>query len=362
MIVKLFMLILLLEGASSSVTSNRPSHEFEVIEKEYLNWVKQMSSYKHSLFGKAKNKLNYCLTIRVNKKPRLGEFATVQKAISSIPVVNDCRVVISIGAGAYREKVEIPATMGYITLVGAGADKTVIEWDDTADRMGQSGRPLGTYGSATFAINSPYFIAKNITFKNKAPSPPSGALGKQAVALRISADTAAFIGCKFIGAQDTLYDHIGRHYFKDCYIEGSVDFIFGNGLSLYRDCHLHAVTNTYGALTAQKRESLLEETGFSFVNCKVTGSGALYLGRAWGTFSRVVFVYTYMDKIITPRGWYDWGDKNREMTVFYGQYKCSGPGADFGGRVSWARELTQQEAKPFISVDFIDGHSWLPIS
>ncbi|TYI49917.1 hypothetical protein E1A91_D12G066600v1 [Gossypium mustelinum] len=360
MIMRLFMFILFLGGASFEVTSNRLS-QYEVIEKDYMNWVKQKSSFKHSLFGKPKNKLKPCLTIRVNKKPSLAEFATVKKAISSIPVVNHCRVVISIGAGIYREKIEIPATMAYITIVGAGADKTVIEWDDTADKMWQSGHSLGTYGSATFAINSPYFIAKNITFKNKAPLPPSGALGKQAVALRISADAAAFIGCKFIGAQDTLYDHIGRHYFKRCYIQGSVDFIFGNGLSLYKHCHLHAVTNSYGALTAQKRESMLEETGFSFVKCKVTGSGALYLGRAWGVFSRVVFVYTYMDKIITPRGWYDWGDKNREMTVFYGQYKCSGPGAQFGGRVSWARELTRQEAKPFISVDFIDGHSWLSV-
>jgi pectinesterase len=145
--------------------------------------------------------------------------------------------------------------------------------------------------------------------------PPSGALGKQAVALRVSADTAAFFGCKFVGAQDTLYDHIGRHYFKDCLIEGSVDFIFGNGLSLYENCHLNAITNSYGALTAQKRESLLEETGFSFVNCKVTGSGALYLGRAWGSFSRVIFAYTYMDKIITSPGWNNWGHKNREMYV-----------------------------------------------
>lgn len=151
--------------------------------------------------------------------------------------------------------------------------------------------------------------------QNTAPSPPSGALGKQGVALRISADKAAFIGCKFIGAQDTLYDHTGRHYFADCYIQGSVDFIFGNGLSLYHACHLHAVTNSYGALTAQRRESVLEETGFSFVNCKVTGSGVLYLGRAWGTFSRVVFAFTYMDKIISPDGWYDWGDKNRDMYV-----------------------------------------------
>lgn len=94
-----------------------------------------------------------------------------------------------------------------------------------------------------------------------------------------------------------------------------MDFVFGNGLSLYDNCHLHAVSNNYGALTAQKRESFLEETGFSFLNCTITGSGALYLGRAWGTFSRVVFAYTYMDKIIAPGGWYDWGDKNRDTYV-----------------------------------------------
>ncbi|XP_075653160.1 putative pectinesterase 53 [Castanea sativa] len=359
-VVKLFLLILLLESTSSLPHTN-VSNVNVVSEKEYLNWVKQIGSFKHSLFQKATNKLTPCSTIRVNKNSKLtGNFVTVQKAISSIPVVNNCRVVISISAGIYREKVQIPATMAYITLEGAGADNTIIEWDDTADRIGQTGHPLGTFGSATFAVDAPYFIAKNITFKNIAPSPPSGALGKQAVALRISADTAAFFSCKVIGAQDTLYDHIGRHYFKDCYIEGSVDFIFGNGLSCYKDCHLNAITSSYGALTAQKRQSFLEETGFSFVNCKVTGSGALYLGRAWGTFSRVVFAYTYMDKIITPKGWYDWGDKNREMTVFYGQYKCWGPGADFGGRVSWSRELTAEEAEPFISLGFINGQDWLP--
>ncbi len=60
---------------------------------------------------------------------------------------------------------EIPSTMQYITLEGGGADNTIIEWDDTADRMGQSGHPLGTFASATFAVDAPYFIAKNITFK-----------------------------------------------------------------------------------------------------------------------------------------------------------------------------------------------------
>ncbi|KAK2657054.1 hypothetical protein Ddye_010106 [Dipteronia dyeriana] len=355
-----FLLILLLERANSTsmVTSDK-SNELVMIEKSYVNWVKMHASSKQPVFKNAKHKFKPCMTIKVSKNPRLGDFVTLQKAINAVPAINLCRVVIFIGAGTYREKVEVPNTKAYMSLVGAGADKTIVEWDDTADRTGQSGRKLGTYASATFAVNSPYFIAKNITFKNNAPSPPSGALGKQAVALRISADKAAFIGCKFVGAQDTLYDHLGRHYFKDCYIEGSVDFIFGNGLSYYKDCHLHAISNSYGALTAQKRDSFLQETGFSFVNCKITGSGALYLGRAWGSFSRVVFSYTYMDKIITSRGWYDWGDKNREMTVFYGQYKCSGPGAKYGGRVPWSRELTQEEAKPFISLDFIDGHRWL---
>jgi pectinesterase len=80
-------------------------------------------------------------------------------------------------------------------------------------------------------------------------------------------------------------------------------------------CHVHAIARNYGALTAQNRQSLLEDTGFSFVKCRVTGSGALYLGRAWGTFSRVVFAYTYMDNIIIPRGWYNWGDPTREMYV-----------------------------------------------
>lgn len=165
----------------------------------------------------------------------------------------------------------------FVTLEGAGADKTVVQWGDTADTpAGPAGRPLGTFNSATFAVNAQYFLARNITFKvnkpplvlvavpgnsallstkfarsaaapwltgvhcpvpgteqNTSPVPKPGASGKQAVALRVSADNAAFVGCRMLGAQDTLYDHSGRHYYKECYIEGSVDFIFGNALSLY---------------------------------------------------------------------------------------------------------------------------------
>ncbi|KAJ4836466.1 putative pectinesterase 53 [Turnera subulata] len=249
-------------------------------EQQFMKWVKFVGSLKHSVFKAAKNKLFPSFTLTVDKNPATGDFTSIQDAIDSLPFVNLVRVVIK---GFTR----------------AGADKTIVQWGDTAQTPGPKGQPMGTYASATFA--------------NTTPVPPPGAIGKQAVAFRISADTAAFLGCRFLGGQDTLYDHLGRHYYKDCYIEGSVDFIFGNGLSLFEGCHVHAIAQYTGALTAQGRSSLLEDTGFSFVNCKVTGSGALYLGRAWGPFSRVVFAYTYMDNIIIPKGWYNWGDPNREM-------------------------------------------------
>ncbi|KAH6818273.1 Pectin lyase-like superfamily protein [Perilla frutescens var. frutescens] len=333
--------------------------QVEYSEQQFIKWVNFVGNLKHSVFKSAKNKLFPSYTLTVDQNPATGDFTTIQDAIDSLPSVNLVRVVINVHAGLYSEKVTIPQMKSFITIQGAGADQTIIQWGDTAQTPGPNGRPLGTYGSATFAVNSPYFIARNITFKNTTPVPLPGAIGKQAVAFRISADTAAFVGCKFLGAQDTLYDHLGRHYYKDCYIEGSVDFIFGNGLSLFENCDVHAIAPVTGAVTAQGRSSMLDDTGFSFVNCRVTGSGVLFLGRAWGPFSRVVFAYTYMDNIIIPKGWFNWGDPSREMTVFYGQYKCSGPGANFAGRVSWSRELTDAEAQPFLSLTFIDGSEWI---
>ncbi|XP_019422833.1 PREDICTED: probable pectinesterase 53 [Lupinus angustifolius] len=344
-------------SSGNGLTINMTRVQFS--EQQFMKWVEFVGGLKHTVFGSAKNKLFPSFTLKVSKNPSKGDFSSIQAAIDSLPFINLVRVVIKVHKGVYKEKVNIPPLKSFITIQGSGADKTIVQWGDTAQTPGPKGQPLGTYGSATFAVNSPYFIAKNITFKNTTPIPDPGAVGKQAVALRISADTAVFQGCKFLGAQDTLYDHIGRHYYKDCYIEGSVDFIFGNALSLFEGCHVHAIAQNIGALTAQGRGSLLEDTGFSFVHCKVTGSGALYLGRAWGPFSRVVFAYTYMDNIIIPRGWYNWGDPNREVTVFYGQYKCTGPGAGFAGRVSWSKELTDEEAKPFISINYIDGSEWI---
>ena len=184
-------------------------------------------------------------------------------------------------------------------------------------------------------------------------------MGKQAVALRIKGDFGAFYGCSFYGAQDTLYDQAGRHYFKDCFIQGSIDYIFGDGQSIYQSCHLNSIAQgTSGSVTAQKRGPG-ELTGFSFVGCSLTGSGTIYLGRAWGTFSRVVFIRCNIANKIIPAGWFDWADARRQKTVFYGEYECTGVGANRAGRVKWSRVLTAKQAAAFSSLNFIDGQKWL---
>ncbi|MCH90629.1 putative pectinesterase 53-like [Trifolium medium] len=190
--------------------------------------------------------------------------------------------------------------------------------------------------------------------------PRIGSKNDQAVALRISGDKGAFYNSEFYGYQDTLYDHQGLHYFKDCKIQGTVDFIFGNGKSLYEGCTINSIAENSGFITAQKRSSLTMDTGFSILNSRVIGSGQVYLGRPWADYSRVIFSYTYMDTLVLPQGWIDTMDgHHHNLTVFYAEYKCSGPGSSFAGRPAWIRRLSDEDAKEFIGVHFIRGETWL---
>lgn len=289
-----------------------------------------------------------------------GNFGTLQEAIDRVPLNNSQRVTIYVKRGTYREKVRIPRSKPFISLKGDGADETCIEWGDTAsDLLGPNGWPLGTYGSASVAVESHNFIASGISFKNTAhESHIHGSVPKQAVALSVKGDKAMFIKCNFYGAQDTLYDKEGRHYYYNCYIQGSIDFIFGNARSLFMGCKIHSIASNFGYITAQKRMKFGQNTGFSFVHCIVNGSGSIYLGRPWGPYSTVVYSYTYFDSLIHPEGWKTW--KNTTNQVFYGEYNCYGPGSSMEGRVRWSKRLTSRQAHHFLTIDFIDGKEWLP--
>eukprot|EP00246_Nothoceros_aenigmaticus_P004710 TRINITY_DN16385_c0_g1_i1.p1 TRINITY_DN16385_c0_g1~~TRINITY_DN16385_c0_g1_i1.p1 ORF type:complete len:391 (+),score=33.12 TRINITY_DN16385_c0_g1_i1:199-1371(+) len=289
-----------------------------------------------------------------------GDYKSVQDAVDAVPKGNTKRVTIHIKAGIYKEKVIIPSGTPYITIEGEGQKKTIIVWDDTASTK-RKGKVLSTFGSATFAVNSDHFIARLLTFKNSAPVQAPGAVGEQAVALRLSGDKAALYFVSVLGAQDTLYLHKGYHYISNSYIEGSIDFIFGDGRALIRKCHLHSIAKTFGSLTAQKRLDKKDAGGFSIVGCVITGSGSIFLGRAWGPYSRVVYSYCYFADIIRPGGWDNWSDPKREKTVFYGEYACFGPGATtFDTFPKWGQRLTRAQAAPFLSFSFINGKDWLP--
>ncbi|KAH9305086.1 hypothetical protein KI387_009490, partial [Taxus chinensis] len=212
------------------------------------------------------------------------------------------------------EKVVVPSDKPYITLIGEGRKVTFITWQDRASDKGVNGQVIGTLDSASVAIESDYFSARHITFQNTASFGGAEHQGSQAVALRITGDKATFIGCGMLGFQDTLFDHTGRHYFLNCFIQGSIDFIFGSGRSLYKGCDLHVRGGGYGAVAASQRNSGSEKSGFSFVDCKVRGeesSGMTYLGRAWGRYAVTVFINCHFDSVIMPMGWSDWQDPSR---------------------------------------------------
>ncbi|KAL7594513.1 probable pectinesterase 68 [Lactuca sativa] len=297
------------------------------------------------------------ITVDVNGS---GDYTTVQEAVDSVSSNNRKNILIHISAGVYVEKVVVPESKPYITFQGEGRETTVIEWHDRASDRGADGQQLRTYQTASVIVYANYFSARNISFKNTAPAPMPGMHGWQAVAFRISGDKAYFSGCGFYGAQDTLCDDAGRHYFKECYIEGSIDFIFGNGRSMYKDCELHSIAKRFGSIAAHDRRTPDDKSGFAFVGCNVTGTGPLYVGRAMGQYSRIVYSYTHFDDIVAHGGWDDWDHKsNKSKTAFFGVYRCWGPGSAAVRGVSWARELNYDSAHRFLVKSFVNGRHWI---
>ncbi|MBA0861708.1 hypothetical protein Goshw_000091 [Gossypium schwendimanii] len=286
-----------------------------------------------------------------------GEFNSVKKAIESVALGNTKRVIISIGPGVYKEKIKIERGKPFITLLGDPKNMPNLTFGGTA-------KEYGTVNSATLIAESNYFVAANLNIVNSAPKPVSGkTVGGQAVALRVSGDRSAIYNCNIYGFQDTLCDDKGNHFFKDCYVSGTVDFIFGSGKSLYLNTDIFVEKRERGGftvITAQARESSSEDTGYSFVHGSITGTASnSFLGRAWRSNPRVVFAYTDMSNVVNPAGWTHNRFPERAKTVYYGEYKCKGPGANPSKREPFVKQLSGAEALPFLGLNFIEATKWL---
>ncbi|XP_050290805.1 probable pectinesterase 67 [Quercus robur] len=285
-----------------------------------------------------------------------GDFRSVQAAIDSVPEGNAHWTIIHVRKGVYREKVHIPVNKPYIFLRGNGKGRTAIVWSESS---------INNVESAVLRAEAPHFIAFGVSFKNDAPTGIASTSQNQSVAAFVAADQIAFYHCGFYSTHNTLFDYKGRHYYDNCYIQGSVDFIFGRGRSVFHSCEIFVIgdkrVKIRGSVTAQNRESENDYSGFVFVKGKVYGVGSVYLGRAKGPHSRVLFAKTYLSKTIAPKGWTNWSYDGSTENLFHAEYKCHGPGSESKERAAWSRELTEEEVAPFLSIDYIDGSHWLPV-
>ena len=276
-------------------------------------------------------------------KDGTGNFKTVQEAINAVPDFRKNQTTIFIKNGIYKEKLILPASKTNVSFIGEDVEKTILTNDDFASKRNRFGEEMGTTGSSSFFIFGEGFTAENITFENSA-----GPVG-QAVAVRIDGDMVAFKNCRFLGFQDTLYPHgeNSKQYYKDCYIEGTVDFIFGWSTAVFQDCTIFCKDHGYVTAPSTNENT---EFGFVFLNCKITGNASgssFFLGRPWRPFGKSVFINCELGNQIKPEGWHNWGKTENEKTAFFAEYNNTGEGARTGKRVSWSHQLTDMEVRKY---------------
>ncbi len=282
-----------------------------------------------------------------------GNFRTLQEAIESARAFMEYTVTIYVKNGVYKEKVIVPSWVENIDIIGEDRDKTIITYDDHANI-----NKMGTFRTYTVKVEGSDITFKNLTIENNAAQ-----LG-QAVALHTEGDRLKFINCRILGNQDTIYTgaKFTRLYFKDCYIDGTTDFIFGPSTALFEDCIIHSKRNSYVTAASTPKEA---KYGYVFKHCKLTaepGVDKVYLGRPWRPYAYTLFIECELGKHIVPAGWHNWGKQSNEETARYMEYKNTGEGANVSERVAWSKQLTKKEAEA-VTVDAILGtqSNWNPI-
>jgi pectinesterase len=273
-----------------------------------------------------------------------GQFQTVQEAFNSIPSNNKKPISIFIKNGVYKEKLHLGSSKNFITLLGEDRFNTILTFDDHTGKVSSKGDTINTRTSWSFLIKANDFTAKNITFQNDA-----GFTAGQAVAVESDGDRCSFFNCLFIGNQDVLFTNNdqSRQYYKNCYIEGTTDFIFGSSTVWFEQCHIHSKKNSHVTAASTPKE---KSFGYIFNDCILTGDSTLHgvtLGRPWRPYAHVVYMHCYISQHIIPQGWANWNQTDNYKTARYSEYKNYGPGAAIEQRVQWSKQLSDEEAKKY---------------
>lgn len=308
-----------------------------------------------------------------------ADFRTVQEAIDHAP---DEGAEIRLAPGTYREKIHISTPNVHLIGTGRAPADVVLSWNDSAKSAGGTGK------SGSVSVDADGFEAENLTIENTWENEHTRTdEGSQAVALLMSSDHAVLDRVRLVGAQDTLYANsrtchddlpkdgsapapgrsacaASRQYFRDCYIEGHVDFIFGDAKAVFDRCELHGRQHPTVMLTAQSKHFPEEDSGYYFLHCRVTGpeSGSkIVLGRPWRDYATVLFYDTEFQAPIDPAGWSEWAGRLKTST--YREYRSHGPGVNGGQRIVAYPELTRAEESGLTPQHLLAGSDgWNPVA
>ncbi len=304
----------------------------------------------------AKDKFDNPDTIVVDRNGT-GQFRNVAEAIEVCRAFMEYHKVIYVKKGTYKEKLVVPQWLTNIEICGEDRDQTIITWDDHANiQLPSIGKGMGTFRTYTLKIQGSRITLKNITVENN-----SARLG-QAVALHTEGDCLIFINCRFLGHQDTVYTGNAktRLYFKDCYIEGTTDFIFGPSTAWFEHCDIFCKANSYITAASTPQDVAY---GYIFNNCNITADAhvdKVYLGRPWRDYGYTLFMNCELPRQIRPEGWHHWREEAKQ-TARYMEYNNRGEGAATDKRAAWSSQLTKKEAQK-ITVDavFCINDKWNP--
>ncbi|KAJ8152164.1 hypothetical protein LV165_007139 [Aspergillus fumigatus] len=307
-------------------------------------------------------------TLVVSQNPTADQYANVSQAIAALP--NDGQAyTIYIQAGTYTEQISITRA-GKVTLRGETSFK-----NDYTQNLVTIQFSYGVLTSAGQDENTPVIYAKktdgsglalyNIDSVTTYPQTKNTA----ALAADFYGSNMAAYGCSFIGYQDSLLANKGVQVYSNCYIEGSVDFIWGFSTAYFHQCYI--ASNTAGAyIAAQSRSSSTAAGGYVFDSCYVTYTntygtslGQTYLCRPYSQYSIAVYMNSYLDKHINSAGWSIWSTSAPQTDhVTFGEYNNSGPGAWSSSRASFATNLTADAASAYTLLSWIGDTSWLDMT
>lgn len=298
-----------------------------------------------------------------------GDFSTLSDALRALDATAPQPATLFLHDGIYQEPITV--NRPHLTLIGQSQEHTILTGGLYARMPSDDIGKLGTFRSYSCRIAAHDVTVRNLTFENTAGKGPD--VG-QALALYADGDRLIFDNCRFLGNQDTLFtaplppkelepngfigpgQHAprvnGRHYYKNCYLEGDIDFVFGGATAYFEHCEFFSKDigreiNSY-VTAASTPEG--QTYGYVMKDCCFTGNcppHSAYLGRPWREYARTVLLNCHIGAHICEEGWHDWNKPHAHDTVFYAEYGSTGPSSDMTKRPGWVNILTPAEAQHY---------------